>query len=105
MSIHHIGSDLVRPFGRRGIESPEAAGEGSEHDARAPAERADRVELSSEGRALAARLAESQNDEGLTAGRAAEIRARIDAGVYDDASVAREVARRILASGDLLPSV
>jgi len=62
------------------------------------------VELSSEGRALAARLAESKDEKGLTAGRATEIQARIDAGVYDDVSVAQEVARRIMASGDLLPN-
>lgn len=39
----------------------------------------------------------------LTSERAAEIRDRVLAGVYNGHSMAEEVARRILASGDLTP--
>jgi anti-sigma28 factor (negative regulator of flagellin synthesis) len=58
--------------------------------------RPDRVEISTEGRALAAAGA-----GGLTAERVTEIRQRILAGAYDSTAVIDTVARRMLARGDI----
>jgi hypothetical protein len=57
-------------------------------------DRADRVEISDAGRALAAR-------DGFDPVRAAQIRGRILSGAYDTLEVVDAVARRLLDSGDL----
>lgn len=95
MSIHKIGSDLVRPTGPKGPERVSASSDddGGEEGARVP--RADSVEISLEGRALAA----LQVDSGRPT--QAEIQIRIDSGFYGQPEVAEEVARRIAESGDL----
>jgi anti-sigma28 factor (negative regulator of flagellin synthesis) len=67
----------------------------------APAGVADRVELSPEARALAARLDQAGEGQELTPERIAELRQRIREGVYDSPAMAQEVARRVLDSGDL----
>lgn len=64
----------------------------------------DRVEISERGRALAAReelAAWLQTEVGLSAEAAAALLARLDQGAYNEPGVAREVARRLLMSGDL----
>jgi len=98
MSIQKIGSDLVRPFGPQGPR-----GDGSQNRGEAGesvgGDRADRVDISSAGRELAAQLVDRGG--GLSPGRFEEIRARIEGGVYDDASIAEEVASRLFESGDL----
>ena len=99
MSIRNIGSDLIRSFGPKGLKGVERSTEGEASDETRRVDRSDRVELSHEGRALAAKLGGQK--EVFDAGRAAEIRARIDSGVYNDPSVAEQVARRLMASGDL----
>lgn len=91
------GTDLRRTSQTRGT------------DARVPApgpvgraERTDRVDISSEGRAQAM---EEARKNALPAARGSdrldEIRARIEAGTYDTPEVAEEVAKKLLASGDL----
>jgi hypothetical protein len=85
MSINEIGSDLIRAFGPKGREASGASGS-SESDEPTKVERGDRVEISSAGREMA---------------RFAEIRERMDRGFYDDASVAEDVARRLVDSGAL----
>ena len=95
MSINKIGSDLIRPFGPKGARSSSGdsrVGDPVEETSRAP--RADRVEISQEGRELAAQA-------GLGEARSAEIRERIDSGFYNDPQVVDQVARRVFASGDL----
>ena len=95
MSIHKIGSDLVR------LPSPKgpARASASSHDDGAVeghhVPRTDRVEISSAGRVLAALQVDG--------GRAtqAEIQNRIGSGFYDQPEVAEEVARRIYEAGDL----
>ena len=95
MSIHKIGSDLVRPTGPKGPTRASASShdDGVEEGRIVP--RTDRVEISSEGRVLAALQVEG--------GRAteAEIQDRIGSGFYDRPEVAEEVARRISEAGDL----
>jgi anti-sigma28 factor (negative regulator of flagellin synthesis) len=66
-----------------------------------PADRPDRVELSPEARALAARLEQGGEGEELTPERIAALRQRIREGAYDAPEMAAEVARRVLDSGDL----
>jgi anti-sigma28 factor (negative regulator of flagellin synthesis) len=91
------GSDLRRTEQARGsdgrVTAPGPVGR---------AERADRVDISSEGRAQAL---EDARRNALPAARGSdrldEIRARIEAGTYDTPEVAEEVARKLLASGDL----
>jgi ribosomal protein S12 len=61
--------------------------------------RIDRVRISAEGRALIA--PSGAGDTELTPEQIAEIRRRIQAGVYNSLHVVNEVARRILARGDL----
>ena len=65
-----------------------------------PVERTDRVELSPEARALAARLDAGEADT-LTPERIAELRRKIQDGAYDSPGTVEAVARRILESGDL----
>ncbi len=59
-------------------------------------ERADRVEISSQGRAMA-----EAADAGLSAEQVSWFRGRLDAGYYDAPEVMSETARRLLRSGDL----
>ena len=65
-----------------------------------PVERTDRVELSPEARALAARLETGEADT-LTPERIAELRRKIQEGAYDRPDTVESVARKILESGDL----
>ena len=95
MSIHKIGSDLVRLPGPKGPSRASASSNGDGVEEGRQVSRADRVEISSEGRVLAALQVDS--------GRAteAEIQNRIGSGFYDQPEVAEEVARRIHEGGDL----
>ena len=92
MSIHKIGSDLVRPLPSKGTSPAERKAEGESSGKPVPRGRTDQVGFSAEGLALA-ELA--QND------RLATIEARVENGFYDDPQIADEVARRLIASGDL----
>lgn len=99
MSIHKIGSDLVRPLPRSDVGAGGGKGSAQGAGSRQRPERADRVGFSEEGLALAAQ-ARGEADE--AAGQRLEtIRQRIAGGFYDDPAVAEEVARRLLASWDL----
>jgi hypothetical protein len=64
------------------------------------AERGDRVEISDAGRALAARDGSAEASS-LSSERIAELRQRVLDGAYDSLEVVDQVARRILATGDL----
>lgn len=64
--------------------------------------KADKVEISDEGRALAAGTEATVRKTGdLPPERVLEIRQRIESGWYDTPEIAGEVARRIYHSGDL----
>lgn len=63
-------------------------------------DRSDSVQISDAGRALAARESGSE-PAALSAERIAELRQRVLDGAYDSLEVVDEVARRILARGDL----
>lgn len=67
----------------------------------APAARADRVQISDAGRAMAAQMGGVSETGALDPARAAEIRQRILTGAYNSVDMASDVARNILGSGDL----
>ena len=97
MTIINIGSDIVRHEGSK----PTQAAERDDDQQRAVqdiarVERADRIDISVEGRALAA-----ANAAGASPERLEQIRERLASGYYDASQVADEVARGLLASGDL----
>ena len=92
MSIHKIGSDLVRPLPSKETSQAERKAEGESNGSPARKARTDHVGFSAEGLAMA-ELAQSD--------RLSTVQARITNGFYDDPQVADEVARRLLLSGDL----
>lgn len=101
MPIERIRPDMLRPAEPRPARGPY----GSEGEGPAPvrgaeaAGRVDRVEISAEGRILAARL-EAQH-ETLSPERVAVIRERIAEGMYDTPEVIENVARKLMERGDL----
>ncbi len=78
--------------GGQEINAPKSVGGNATSQTAAP--QRDRVELSSEGRALARASA-------LDAGRVDAIRQRVLTGAYDNLGVIDQVARRMLQRGDL----
>ena len=64
-------------------------------------DRADKVQISNAGRALAARGDGTTQATGLDPARAANIRGRVLSGAYDTLEVVDAVARRLLDSGEL----
>lgn len=103
MSIQRIGSDLVRPLDPVGARSTDRkkdtkdTGDASARSGRR--DRTDRVGLSPEGLALAAKAQDTETN--LTPERIADIKAKIADGFYNKPEVAGDVARRVLASGDV----
>jgi anti-sigma28 factor (negative regulator of flagellin synthesis) len=97
MSIDRIGPDSRRPEAPSRAEDRARVGPVRE----TPKARAiDRVEISGEGRALAAHSDEAR-ELGLPPEHVAEIRSRLEDGFYQRDAVLDLVARRILRSGDL----
>lgn len=95
MSIHKIGSNLIRPLR---TENPKHSSTAADSDELKRVERADRVEISDRGRKLAA----SSLDSAAEAREPLEtVRGRIDSGFYNDPAVVEKVAGRLIASGDL----
>jgi len=103
MPIDRIGPDPIRspdPRPARGAYRTE--GEGTPVvRGKDVASRADRVEISDEGRLLAARLDQAQGTETSPPEWVEAIRAKIAEGAYDTPEVIEDVARKILARGDL----
>ena len=99
MSIHKIGSDLIRPFTPKGTRATEQKKDGDASPRPGRSERADRVGFSAEGLALAAQAQGTEKE--LSPERLADIESKVADGFYHTPEVADEVARRVLASGDL----
>ena len=96
MSIHKIGSDLVRPPGPKG-SGPASRKPGSENPEQPTRRmRSDQVGFSAEGLALAELAKSAEHQASIE-----EIRARVSSGYYNDPAVADQVAERLLDSGDL----
>ncbi len=101
MTIHRIGSDLVRPVTPAEVSGADGATEDeSPNTLSSRGEQKDSVQLSRQGLARAAELSEEAGS-GTATQRGAEIRIRIATAFYDEPTVALEVARRLSDSGDL----
>jgi hypothetical protein len=101
MRINDGNAEYLRSEQLKGVRG--AGSEGGPKDAPQPADpvtRSDKVQISDAGRALAARTADTE-EGGLSAERAGEIRQRILEKAYDSLDVVDQVARRMLARGDI----
>jgi hypothetical protein len=95
-----VGSPTpVQPMAKIEENSPAAVTVTGNHAAITP-ERSDKVQISNAGRALAARDGAAESSS-LSPERIAELRQRVLDGAYNSLEVVDEVARRILAKGDL----
>lgn len=95
MTIDRIGYGSLGPRGTEGpAEAERPGGRDASGASRTTRERTDSVQISSEAREMAA--------GGLTPERIEELREKIRDGAYDRPNVAEDVARRILASGDVI---
>lgn len=102
MPIERIRPDPLQPpepRPARGPYGPEGEGPAPVRGAEA-AGRVDRVEISAEGRLLAAQLDAPQSDT-MAPARVEAIRKRIVEGVYDTPEVIENVARKLIERGDL----
>jgi hypothetical protein len=99
-SAEVLRTDVIK---QQPLKAPDGNARGITHPI-LPVRQADQVQISDAGRALAARVsnagAEAPPAE-IGAERAAEIRKRVLEGAYNSLDVVDQVARRILASGEL----
>lgn len=103
MKIYPASSEIFRSGETREVERtpPPTRDKDLPHDAgSAVPRRNDKVQISDAGRALAAQGSENAH-ETLTPERIAEVRERIMSGAYNSLEVVDQVARRMLASGDI----
>lgn len=103
MKINNSGSDILRAGYARGTRGSTEAGSGpvAPTQPAAPVTRTgDRVEISDEGRALAAASTHGK-DGALSPERVSELRQRVLAGAYNSVQVVDEIARRMLDRGDI----
>lgn len=92
-----LRSEQTREIQRKsGNRQEDVAGQA----AGANAQRGDKVQISDAGRALAAQ-ANGGTRETLTPERISEVRERILSGAYNSLEVVDQVARKMLASGDI----
>ena len=107
MRINSTGADFIRPDQTREIQqrtSEESAAKKAVSQPAAPVERSDKVEISEAARQLAAGggVHEASATRGeLTPERVAAIREKILKGAYNSIDVVDQVARKMLASGDI----
>lgn len=100
-----LRSELAKTSRAAGADQPQ--GKGPAEPVQGPA-RPDSVQISDAGRARAAGLVDAASSAAraeLTPERVAEIRQRILEGAYDSVHVVDQLARRMLASGDLTSTV
>jgi anti-sigma28 factor (negative regulator of flagellin synthesis) len=101
MKIYNTSSEILRSDQTRELQK----NAGNRQKASAPqpaaaAPRSDKVQISDAGRAMAAEAAKSTRGE-LSAERISEVRERILSGAYNSLEVVDQVARKMLASGDI----
>jgi len=102
MQVNDVPGEIARPdAAQKPLRVSPVADLGSD-ETPGGAHRGDQVQISDAGRALSTDAPmESAECSALDPQRAAEIRAKILSGAYDSLSVASDVARAILRSGDL----
>ena len=106
MRINSTGADFIRPDTTREIQrsGEESAAKKVVSQPAASVERSDKVEISEAARQLAASggAHEASATRGeLTPERVAAIREKILKGAYNSVEVVDQVARKMLASGDI----
>ena len=106
MRITSTGADFIRPDQTREIQrsNDESAAKKAASQPAAKVERSDKVEISEAARQLAASggLREASTVQGeITPERVAAIREKILKGAYNSIEVVDQVARKMLASGDI----
>ena len=107
MRINSTGADFIRPDQTREIQqrsADESAAKKAVAQPVVPVERGDKVEISEAARQLAAggRVQEAAASPSvLTPERVAAIREKILNGAYNSVEVVDQVARKMLASGDI----
>ena len=107
MRINSTGADFIRPDQTREIQqrsSEESGAKKAVSQPAVPVERSDKVEISEAARQLAASggVHEASATKGeLTPERVAAIREKILKGAYNSIDVVDQVARKMLASGDI----
>lgn len=99
MSIHKVGSGLLRSLAPRVVNGEERGAAPRDEPGDARSARSDEVQISAQGRELAAQA--SASGASLSQARIDEIRDRIERGHYDEPAVAETVARRMLERGDI----
>lgn len=103
MKIYNSGSEISRSAYSQGTRGSTEAGSRpvAATPPISPVGRAgDRVEISDEGRALAAAGKQAKSGD-LTPERVSELRQRVLSGAYNSVQVVDEVARRMLDRGDI----
>ena len=101
MKIYNSSSEILRSDQARELQrsSLNRQKQGAAQPT-SPVHRGDQVQISDAGRALAAQQADATRGE-LTPERISEIRERILSGAYNSLEVVDQVARKMLASGDI----
>lgn len=103
MRIEKLQPDLVRNDAKSEVKGASEAEVVKQASAPAEAPRADSVQISDAGRALAE--AQAADGQSLSVERINTLRELVIGGKYDNPEVIAEVARRMSASGDLLSSI
>jgi anti-sigma28 factor (negative regulator of flagellin synthesis) len=99
MKIYGNSSEIHRSDQARDLQKSASGGENSGAPPPAsPVQRGDKVQISDAGRALAA---QASNKGELTPERIAEVRELILSGAYNSLEVVDQVARQMIASGDI----
>ena len=106
MRITSTGADFIRPNQTREVQrgADESLAKKADSQPAAKGERNDKVEISEAARQLAATggLSDASSVRGeLTPERVAAIREKILKGAYNSVDVVDQVARKMLASGDI----
>jgi negative regulator of flagellin synthesis FlgM len=100
MKINPVSSEVVRSDRARELQRSASERQQQAPRPAQPAQRGDQVQISEAGRALAAKTADPVR-EALSPERVAEVRERILSGAYNSLEVVEQVARKMLASGDI----
>ena len=101
MKIYGNSSEILRSDQSRQLQKTGGAREKQEVSQPAsPVQRGDKVQISDPGRALAAQATYGPKGQ-LSSERIAQVRERVLSGAYNSLEVVDQVARKMLASGDI----
>ncbi|MEX2582852.1 MAG: hypothetical protein WD766_06245 [Gemmatimonadota bacterium] len=101
MKIYNASSEILRSDQTRELQKNAGNRQKSgPAEPASPVQRGDKVQISDAGRALAAQAMNPTRGE-LTPERISEVRERVLSGAYDSLDIVDQVARRMLARGDI----